>query len=76
MICMIKESGTQTVFYQDVFMDPAFTIRSGKRVEINRTASLQTLYRLRKIVKKLLPHATLQSFQCSDGDDMVHPCYI
>ena len=73
---MIKESGMQTVFYQDVFIDLTFTIRSRKRVEINRTASLQTLYRLRKIVKKLLPHATLQSFQCSNGDKMVHPRYV
>ena len=76
MICMIKESGTQTVLYQDVFMDPAFTDRRGRREEINRYASIHTLNRLRKIVRRLLPHAILQSFWCSDGDQMIHPRFI
>ena len=76
MICMIKEPGTLTVRYQDVFMDPAFRFRNGRKEEINRKVSFQTLNRLRKIVRKLLPHAKLLSYQCSDGDDLVPPGFI
>ena len=68
IICMIKETGTHTVLYQDVLWIQFSPIAEA--------ALIHTLNRLRKIVRKLLPHATLQSFQCSDGDDMVHPRYI